>query len=594
MTIESARIAASALTVLLFFTLFHRNLTRSLMDIKYYDSNKENSDSFQAASAGGWSDQYNKFQHRNAGDGVNDDYIASVIVRFTSIDTIPRVKIMCDKDINKYNELAAEYGLSDETCYLGQSCDSIFEKTIIGLYGKFAMSELQTIILECFDEDEIEFVEIDSMVTKFDEEENNVDYKSQATISSSPLVYLSPQSEYYERAQQHINTIQITNRQPYNNRNDNNDDIMLQDIVSDEENVIPQVQAFSQSKNKKKAVYVSNQKDDLLDKIGEETAEFLSNMDVMLYGTDYSGEPLVEAMSKTDNEQPEYQSPTGIKSQQLLSGLWNLDRIDQQALPLNGRFNFGGENHVGTGKGVTVYVLDSGIRQTHAEFMNLPNTQTRARVGADFVDGDGEGHDCDGHGTHIASIAVGRNVGIAKEAEVVGVRVLDCLGNGPVGNVVKGLEWVSQDKTGPAVVVLSLGVDAGAWSLALEQAVVSLVQVYDITVTVASGNKASDSCQVSPANVESTITVAGSNLQSKFADLQSESDLEDTYQYSNTGACVDIFAPGVDIYGACGGQNKCGFVHDTAYVWDDGTSQAVPHVAGAVAVFLGEFPEAKP
>eukprot|EP01025_Chloroclados_australasicus_P015466 TRINITY_DN17412_c0_g2_i1.p2 TRINITY_DN17412_c0_g2~~TRINITY_DN17412_c0_g2_i1.p2 ORF type:complete len:124 (+),score=9.16 TRINITY_DN17412_c0_g2_i1:109-480(+) len=90
-----------------------------------------------------------------------------------------------------------------------------------------------------------------------------------------------------------------------------------------------------------------------------------------------------------------------------------------------------------------------------------------------------------------------------------------------------------------------------------------MCKVHDITVTVASGNNASDSCQVSPANVESTITVGGSDLQSKFTNIQTESDLEDTFQNGNTGACVDLFAPCVDIYGACGGYKKCIFVHDT-------------------------------
>jgi len=100
---------------------------------------------------------------------------------------------------------------------------------------------------------------------------------------------------------------------------------------------------------------------------------------------------------------------------------------------------------------------------------------------------------------------------------------------------------------------LSLGVDSGEWSLALEQTVSNLIEVHNITVTVASGNKGSDSCSSSPANVASTLTVAASNLQNKFEEQQNADDSENIYQYSNTGACVDIFAPGVDIFGACGG-----------------------------------------
>lgn len=61
-----------------------------------------------------------------------------------------------------------------------------------------------------------------------------------------------------------------------------------------------------------------------------------------------------------------------------------------------------------------------------------------------------------------------------------------------------------------------------------------------------------DSCLVVPANVEEAITVAASNLDSKFNASVQASGLEDIYRYANTGSCVDIFAPGVDILAACG------------------------------------------
>lgn len=77
-------------------------------------------------------------------------------------------------------------------------------------------------------------------------------------------------------------------------------------------------------------------------------------------------------------------------------------------------------------------------------------------------------------------------------------------------------------------------------------------------MVVAAGNSASDSCGAAPGNAHASIVVAASDLATKFGSRQPQPDVEDgppdgIYQYSNTGACVDLFAPGVDILAACGG-----------------------------------------
>ena len=83
----------------------------------------------------------------------------------------------------------------------------------------------------------------------------------------------------------------------------------------------------------------------------------------------------------------------------------------------------------------------------------------------------------------------------------------------------------------------------------------NLIQTHGITVVVAAGNSQIDACQITPANVNGTIAVAGSDLSNKFDPPQS-GDYELIYQYDNTGKCVDLFAPGVDIMAACGGAGK--------------------------------------
>ncbi|MEU0886088.1 S8 family serine peptidase, partial [Lentzea sp. NPDC005914] len=78
------------------------------------------------------------------------------------------------------------------------------------------------------------------------------------------------------------------------------------------------------------------------------------------------------------------------------SATWGLDRTDQRALPLDTKYSY-----ATTAANVTAYILDTGIRTSHAEFGG------RARVGFDAI-GDGRnGQDCQGHGTHVAGTVGG-------------------------------------------------------------------------------------------------------------------------------------------------------------------------------------------
>ncbi|EFN59363.1 hypothetical protein CHLNCDRAFT_137826 [Chlorella variabilis] len=315
-------------------------------------------------------------------------------------------------------------------------------------------------------------------------------------------------------------------------------------------------------------------------------------------------------------------SDAGPKGQTLSSQLWNLDRIDQRDLPLDGRPGFalppglaqraGAPRHpplappdrcrrscwdadvsAGTGRGTTIYVVDSGIRLSHQEFLTQDGSRSRASYGYDFVEDDYEADDCDGHGTHVSGTAIGLGVGVAKEAEVVGVRILDCTGSGTISDTVAALDWVAANHRKPAVVTLSLGIQVGSWSRVLEDAVRSLINTHGVTVVVASGNSGVDACYVAPANVPEVITVSASNLATKYNGTKS-GDPEDPYKWSNSGPCIDLFAPGVDIFSACGGPSRCEAVSDSAYTYASGTSMAVPHVAGVAAAYLSANPEAAP
>ncbi|MGW4024849.1 S8 family peptidase [Streptomyces sp. NPDC005009] len=240
---------------------------------------------------------------------------------------------------------------------------------------------------------------------------------------------------------------------------------------------------------------------------------------------------------------------------------WGLDRIDQRNLPLDRRYTRPGS----AGAGVTVYVIDTGVRTTHEEFAG------RARHGWDFVEGDRTAQDGNGHGTHVAGIVAGASYGVAERASIVSVRVLDDAGAGTTAQVIAGIDWVTRNARRPAVANLSLG---GFHNAQLNAAVRASI-ASGVTYTVAAGNEGGPAALYSPAGVKQALTVGATDRQDKKP------------AFSNHGSALDLFAPGVSITSASAAS-------DTARATSSGTSMASPHVAGAAALHLAEHRRATP
>lgn len=249
---------------------------------------------------------------------------------------------------------------------------------------------------------------------------------------------------------------------------------------------------------------------------------------------------------------------------------WGLNRITNENLSLEDVYRY-----FNMGDGVRIYIADTGIRTTHHQFPDQ---------GAHY-DATGLGiNDGDGHGTFTAGIALGSgDVGVAKDATVIAIKVLNNNGSGTSTWILDGIDEIidMHDPGHRAVANFSLG---GPSTPSIDTAINNLV-LEGVTVVVSAGNDGQNASDYSPAGVSSAITVGACTENDSFVTFAQTGGIWG----SNHGALVDVIAPGLNI-------TSTGIASDTDEFTKQhaGASAAAPHVAGTAAKLLEWDPTLTP
>ena len=259
--------------------------------------------------------------------------------------------------------------------------------------------------------------------------------------------------------------------------------------------------------------------------------------------------------------------------------------------------------------------IPNGITRINGDATNLDTTNAVAVIdtgidshpdlnvagGVNFSKGKASNYsDGNGHGTHVAGTigAIDNEigvVGVAPNVPLYAVKVLDNRGSGFLSDVIAGVNWVATNAADKKIKVANMSL-GGGFSQALNDAVTSAINDYNVIFVVAAGNEMTNASLVSPASTPGAITVSaladfdgtpgGLHTTTSVSFRDCTESVDDSFAcFSNFGADVDIIAPGVLIESTW---------KDGEYNTISGTSMASPHVTGAAALYLESNSGASP
>ncbi|PAB60197.1 hypothetical protein CCE28_07330 [Anaeromicrobium sediminis] len=243
-----------------------------------------------------------------------------------------------------------------------------------------------------------------------------------------------------------------------------------------------------------------------------------------------------------------------------------------------------------TGKGVGIAVLDTGVYPHY----DLTRPTNRIVAFKDMVNARNSPYDDDGHGTHVSGIAAGNGYsqskykGIAPEANIIGVKVLDGNGSGSTSDILAGIQWVIDNKDRYNIRILNMSLGAPAEKSYREDPLAKAAaraSQQGILVCTAAGNSGPNAGTINSPGISPDVLTVGA------VDDNKTHTYEDDFvaSFSSRGPTPsgltkpDIVAPGVDIYSL---SNK----GPTSYVAHSGTSMATPMVAGSAALLMEKEP----
>ena len=234
-----------------------------------------------------------------------------------------------------------------------------------------------------------------------------------------------------------------------------------------------------------------------------------------------------------------------------------------------------------TGKGIGVCVLDTGI---------FPHIDFTGRIWAfqDFIGYRRAPYDDNSHGTHVCGIiggdgkaSDGRITGIAPECELIVLKVLDRMGNGKKGDILKAVRWILENRRRYKIRIVNISVGTTCRSGNDHQILIEGVeQLWDegLVVVAAAGNQGPGYGSITaPGSSRKIITVGSSDLLTGKTAISGRGP---------TFECVckpDLVAPGSRVLACAPGS-------DYAYGIKSGTSMSTPLISGAAALMLEKNP----